>query len=190
MHSLLPAAIPVLLIAYLLSLPALSFQAADDPDIPLTYEELQKWFEAVNKTRKLAKGDSCMMDRNTNIDLYTDLIHPYRSMEKEKFMKHINLSTKKIVTKEQLKAYWNQTTTHCDVEHGLLCFENICRACREDVELKKENKDFRISCGDVEKKGIIQPKPAKAVVIAASVPFIIIMSSSIHLLTRSSYYYH
>jgi hypothetical protein len=116
MQSLLPAAIPVFPIAYLLSLPALSFQAVDpeiptttdDHNIPLTYEKWQEWFKAVNKTRKLAKGDNCTMHRNANIDLYIDVVHPYKSTEKENFMKHLNLNTKKIAPKEQLKVYWNQ----------------------------------------------------------------------------------
>jgi hypothetical protein len=175
MHSLLPSAISVLLVAYLLSLPALSLQQQTDPPTntgpdtttaapttttpkPLTYEACKEWFTALNGAWRIEKGDNCTMETGKNVELYVDLVHPYKSKENIKFMEYLNTLT--IATIEQLNDYWKEDdkppVTHCDATKGLLCIgkEKIkfCRDCSDDEVLKK-NKEV---CANI--TGIIQPK--------------------------------
>jgi hypothetical protein len=173
MHSLLPSAISVLLVAYLLSLPALSLQQQTDPPttpdphpLPETYDEWQKWFTALNGAWRKEKGDNCTMEPGKNVKLYVDLVYPYKSKENVTFTNYLN--TLKMTTRGQLDLYWNEVPkpsetveTHCDATKGLLCIgkEKIkfCRDCSDDEELKKD-KDFKIVCANI--TGIIQPKPS------------------------------
>jgi hypothetical protein len=176
MHYLLPSAISVLLIAYLLSLPALSLQQQNPPNppttadplpLPETYHEWQKWFTALNGAWRKEKGDNCTMEPGKNVKLYVDLVYPYKSKENVTFTNYLN--TLKMTTRGQLDLYWNEVSnppetveTHCDATKGLLCIgkENIkfCRNCSDVEELKKQDKDFSKVCEKI--KGIIQPKPS------------------------------
>jgi hypothetical protein len=168
MHSLLPSAISVLLIAYLLSLPALSLQqdtaTTTTTPKPLTYEACKEWFTALNGAWRKEKGDNCTMEPGKNVELYVDLVHPYKSKENSKFMEYLN--TKKIAIKKDLNDYWNEDVkppeTHCDATKGLLCNgkEKIkfCRDCRDEEELKKNENKFREVCATI--TGIIQPEPS------------------------------